>query len=408
MNIKVSVVIPVYNVEKYLPACLDSVLSQSLEELECICIDDASPDRCGEILDEYAEKDSRVKVIHLAENRRQGYGRNRGMDEAQGKYIYFLDSDDMITQTSMEELYGLAEKDNLRSVFFDSQVIYESEELEQAYSSYLSVRKGVYPDEIITGGELFDLFVRQNEWTCYVQRQFWDLSFLRRNGIRFPDGVEHEDELLPFEGLLLADRVRYIRKEYFIRRYREESVMTTPPTAKNFHGYFMNFCKMDEFCRSHDIHSFAADRNMFRMFQLYERYYSELKDREDLSAWFRPDELPIFRFYDRMRTVREYLDTLDGRLIDELGKYRSIYVYGAGIKGRKAVRCLTAYEFAIDAVVVTSAENNPATLMGHKVIPLKDLRADRSDSVILLAMSKGFADEVRPGLEAAGWKCLTF
>ena len=75
---KVSVIIPVYRVEAYLPACLDSVLGQSLRELECICIDDHSPDRCGAILDEYAARDGRVRVLHLAENHMQGYGRNRG------------------------------------------------------------------------------------------------------------------------------------------------------------------------------------------------------------------------------------------------------------------------------------------------------------------------------------------
>ena len=71
---KVSVIIPVYNVEKYLPDCLDSVLGQTMRELECICIDDASPDRCGEILDEYAARDERVRVLHLPENHMQGYG----------------------------------------------------------------------------------------------------------------------------------------------------------------------------------------------------------------------------------------------------------------------------------------------------------------------------------------------
>ncbi len=406
--IKVSVVIPVYNVEKYLPACLDSVLGQTLREIEVICIDDASPDRCGEILDDYAERDSRVRVIHLKKNMRQGYGRNRGMDAAAGQYIYFLDSDDMITPEALEELYTLAERDCLQGIFFDSQVIYDSEELRRRYSSYPSRRNGEYPDAVIPGQELFDLFVRQNEWTCYVQREFWNLGFLRENDIRFPDGVEHEDELLPFEGLLLADRVRYIPKDYFIRRYREASVMTTPPTAKNFHGYFMNFVKMDEFVRRHGIHNFGADRNMFRMFQVYERYYAELKDKCDLSEWFRPDELPIFHFYDRMRTVREYLDTMRGELIDELRKYPSIYIYGAGVLGQRAIRALSAYGFSIDGILVSDTGKNPPTVLGHRVRAMADLQADKDRTVILLAMTKGFIDEVEPSLEADGWHCLSF
>ena len=97
---KVSVLVPVYNTEKYLPACLDSVLDQSLRDLEIICVDDCSPDRCGEIIDEYAARDARVKTIHLQENRRQGYGRNLGMNRATGKYLYFLDSDDTIVPTA--------------------------------------------------------------------------------------------------------------------------------------------------------------------------------------------------------------------------------------------------------------------------------------------------------------------
>ena len=101
---KVSVIIPVYKTEAYLPECLDSVLSQTLGDLEVICIDDCSPDRSGEILDAYARRDGRVQVIHLPENRRQGYGRNRGLERATGEYVYFLDSDDMIEPQALEAI----------------------------------------------------------------------------------------------------------------------------------------------------------------------------------------------------------------------------------------------------------------------------------------------------------------
>ena len=86
--IKVSVVIPVYNVEKYLPACLDSVLSQSLKEIEVICIDDASPDRCGEILDAYAARDGRVRVFHR-ENGGLMSARRCAIAQAKGDYVLF-------------------------------------------------------------------------------------------------------------------------------------------------------------------------------------------------------------------------------------------------------------------------------------------------------------------------------
>ena len=405
---KVSVVIPVYNVEAYLPACLDSVLSQTLADIEVLCVDDASPDGCGAILDRYAARDPRVRVFHLPENRRQGYGRNLGMDHASGKYVYFLDSDDMITETALEELYAAAEADALQAVFFDAQVIYESADLERRYrGAFQCARFGTYPEGVVSGTELFDLFMRQDEWTCYVQRQLWRLSFLRENGIRFPDGVEHEDELLPFEGLLLAERVRYVRKPYFIRRWRENSVLTTPPTAKNFHGYFMNFCLMNAFVQERGIRSYAAQENIKRMAYMFERYYRELKDREDLSAWFRPDELPLFRLYEWTRAAEEPREADPGIAAAFSGK-RFLYVYGAGTVGKKAIRALSETGFPIDGVVVSRMEGNPAVLMGHRVTEFRGIEERKAETLLVLAMTAGYVKEVRAGLEAEGWTCLPF
>ncbi len=101
---KVSVIIPVYKVEKYLKECLDSVLQQTLRDIEVICIDDASPDRSGEILDFYSRNDQRVKVFHLQTNKRQGFGRNLGIDNSTGEFLYFLDADDTIDDCALEEL----------------------------------------------------------------------------------------------------------------------------------------------------------------------------------------------------------------------------------------------------------------------------------------------------------------
>ena len=191
--IKVSVVIPVYKVEKFLPSCLDSVLSQTLRDIEVICIDDASPDRCPEMLDEYAAKDARIRVLHLPENHQQGYGRNRGLEMARGKYIYFLDSDDMIAPEALEELYAAAEKDQLDCIYFDSQVIFDNKELEIKNATYVAGRKGQYENRVYSGRELFELFREQNDWNCYVQRAFWRRNCLWENKVFFPEHTEHED-----------------------------------------------------------------------------------------------------------------------------------------------------------------------------------------------------------------------
>ncbi|MBR0401036.1 MAG: glycosyltransferase family 2 protein, partial [Lachnospiraceae bacterium] len=143
--------IPVYGVEPWLAECLDSVLAQTLTEIEVLCVDDASPDRCGEILDEYAARDSRMRVFHLKENRRQGYGRNLGMDHARGTYIYLLDSDDRIRPEALERLYALAEADSLDGIFFDTEVFYENERLARTVTIYHPVSGDHYEDRVQRG-----------------------------------------------------------------------------------------------------------------------------------------------------------------------------------------------------------------------------------------------------------------
>ncbi len=109
MNAKVSVVIPVYNVEKYLKQCLDSVVNQTLKDIEIICIDDGSTDNSGKICDEYALKDNRIKVVHK-ENGGLSDARNTGINIATGEYITFIDSDDTVEKDMIEYLYNILKK----------------------------------------------------------------------------------------------------------------------------------------------------------------------------------------------------------------------------------------------------------------------------------------------------------
>ena len=107
--IKISVIIPVYNVERFLARTLDSVLNQTFQELEIICVNDGSPDNCASILESYAQKDKRIKVI-TQENQGLSVARNNGFAQATGDYIYFLDSDDVIHPRCLETAYYFAEK----------------------------------------------------------------------------------------------------------------------------------------------------------------------------------------------------------------------------------------------------------------------------------------------------------
>lgn len=125
---KVSVIIPVYNVDPYLRECLESVVNQTLLDIEIICVNDGSTDNSPAILEEYRAKDSRITVF-TQENRGLSAARNRGMDLARGEYIYFIDSDDYVEPETLERTVHIAEADDLDAVVFRFKQFAESEEL---------------------------------------------------------------------------------------------------------------------------------------------------------------------------------------------------------------------------------------------------------------------------------------
>jgi len=143
MKPKVSIIVPIYNTEKYIYRCLNSLINQSLQEIEIILVDDESPDSCPRICDDYLKRDNRIKVIHK-KNEGLGYARNSGIEIAQGEYIGFVDSDDFIELNMFEKLYLSAKKNNVQvaycnvkyfkedkvirlSNFVDSEVIWEGQ-----------------------------------------------------------------------------------------------------------------------------------------------------------------------------------------------------------------------------------------------------------------------------------------
>lgn len=121
MKPKVNIIVPVYNVEKYLVRCMESLLNQTLKEIEIILVDDGSPDNCPQMCDEYARRDSRVKVIHKS-NAGLGYARNSGLDVAVGEYIAFVDSDDYVDTSMYATLWNEARASNADVVFCNFKV----------------------------------------------------------------------------------------------------------------------------------------------------------------------------------------------------------------------------------------------------------------------------------------------
>ena len=141
-SVKISVIIPVYNVEAYLKECLDSFLNQELKEIEVICVNDGSTDNSLNVLKEYQQKDSRVIVINQ-ENKGQGEARNVGIDASRGEYLFFADPDDYIEENSLSKLYSYARENNSNIVWFNYKIVHEysGETKEYIFPNYLLAEK---------------------------------------------------------------------------------------------------------------------------------------------------------------------------------------------------------------------------------------------------------------------------
>ncbi len=233
---KVSVIIPVYNVERYLRKCLDSVVGQTLQEIEIICVNDGSTDDSAAILKEYEKADSRIIVISQ-ENQGLSAARNSGMRRAHGEYIYFLDSDDYIDGDALKTLVRLADERDADSVHFATKPFYESDELRRmnCLDGYFDMRgfSGVFsgPEYIRTAREKY-------VYTAPVWLVLWRRALLSDNGIAFINGILHEDEPFTFMADLISNRIVVLPTVFHHYRIRSASIKTSQITHKNVIGLF--------------------------------------------------------------------------------------------------------------------------------------------------------------------------
>lgn len=279
---KVSVIIPVYNVEKYLRECLDSVVNQTLREIEIICVNDGSWDNSLQIIEEYAEKDNRITVISQ-QNAGPSIARNAALSIAAGKYVYMLDSDDLIESNTLESLYEHAEQESLDILFFDAKALYMSGRLRHTHGNYNSYyrRKDYYHTDL--GSQVFRELVTEKEYRASPVLQFVRREHLEQHRIRFLAGIIHEDNLFTFLNIMQAERVALINEPYYIRRIREDSIMTRPTRFANTYGYLMCFAHMASFVTEHPYDESVMSAAMTLIDEMrrgVQRTYGELSNEE--------------------------------------------------------------------------------------------------------------------------------
>lgn len=258
-QLKISVIIPVYNTEKYLSKCLDSILNQTLKEIEVIVVNDGSKDNSQEIIEQYKEKDSRIISI-IKSNGGLSDARNCGIEKANGQYLAFIDSDDYIDPVMLKTMLDLAEKHESEIVMCDLVKVDESgnEFRDLPQSPQL-------PEKII----LKDDFTIFGEMSCFACNKIFKKSLFEKH--QFKKEIHFEDiELIP--KLVLDSTVISKINQPFYKYFERQDSITKTHTAKGLDMFFAINAVSDYFYKS-NYNTFATE---LKRFQIIQGYYSYL------------------------------------------------------------------------------------------------------------------------------------
>lgn len=250
----VSVIIPVYNVEKYLDECLQSIIAQDYMNLQIICVNDGSTDSSLAILEEYGRKYNNIEV-YTKKNGGLSSARNYGIEKAKGEYIFFLDSDDKLADNSCISFMAKKMDENKLDVLcFDGESFFESEDIRNknySYSNYYDRTKSYGLFE--SGYDLFIELFKDGNYRENMAVKCIRKNLIIENNLRFMDGMIYEDAFFSFGLVLSSKRVEHVKKSVYMRRVREGSITQKPILFYNVYSMFCGYIGILELIKRYNL-----------------------------------------------------------------------------------------------------------------------------------------------------------
>lgn len=316
---KISVIIPVYNVEKYLKRCVESIRNQTLKDIEIILVDDGSPDNCPQICDKFAEKDSRIKVIHK-KNGGLSSARNAGLYVATGEYIGYIDSDDYAELDMFEKLYMCARKNEVDFVMADYWRV-QSNGIRKKKS--LDIREGLYKKENIIR-EIYPMLIMREEvdygpllsvWHC-----LYKADFIRKNKLFFDEEIKWSEDCI-YSAILgyMADKFYYLKNEYVYNYMQNEGTISTSYKPESWSVY----CKMNEKLR--DFFETKTEYDFSRQLNLHILYFAcSVFGQLKYSNY---DFMQKYKVYREVVNDKQLTEALKGLWITKVSWKLKVYLY---------------------------------------------------------------------------------
>lgn len=395
--VKVSVIVPIYNAERYLGQCLNSILAQTLKEIEIVCVNDGSTDRSGEILAQYAIQDERVKVLRQ-ENRGYGAAMNAGLDTAIGEYVGIVESDDCILPEMYEILYGEAVLEKLDVVKSDACFWYETigyqRKIHHAHLTH-------YYDRVLEDTDrnvFFDFYM--NIWTGIYKRKF-----LTDKNIRFYEstGASYQDNGFWLQTLSYCNKAKWISRVFYLYRQDNEasSVKSRDKVFAMTKEYeyieklllerkdyqYLPYCYYYKLLRHRGNFLRIADeykREFCGQIQRdYVKYKGYIKGFCELEKWMRKIVMNADQFCDDAIAVKH-------DIIERLSQAKSLIIYGAGHHGDRVFRGLVS-EGYYNAIVCFAVSKDPkeSTLAGKQILKIDDAVKKYSEAFVIVAVTWG-------------------
>lgn len=408
-KIAISVIIPVYNVEKYLAECLDSVISQDIQDIEIICVNDGSTDGSGNILKMYMQKDNRIKVVNK-ENEGLSCARNVGIKYAKGDYLLFVDSDDCLSKHVLKKLYETAEEENVEILTFDAECFYETEELKKReYKDNYYHRKKEYSG-IWTGDELFCELIENDDFCDAAWILFIKNSWIKEKKIRFMPGILHEDCLFSFQCYINVERITHRKWDCLRYRIREGSIMTSKPSYASLIGRVICYKEIMKYLMSHKLAARVKTAiSKYAEFIMYNIKYTDfaLEDAQKVET----ENLPVVdRLLMNSLGVGKVGYYAVNESIYELGfeylvrNSEKILLYGAGKIGRIVWNYLKQNGMSEKVIGFAISEKNMKTknIEGVKVKGIREYVGN--DMVLVLITARGdYQDAMVANAREAGF-----
>lgn len=396
LEVEISVIVTIYNLEKYIKDCLDSILEQEEVNFEVICIDDASIDSSFDILCDYQRRDARVKVIRNKKNMGLSSSRNAGFRIAKGEYIYNIDGDDMLVRGALRKMYECAKKNNLDLLGFSAQSFFDSD-LYREYAVEGEYSRKSACNLVFSGTELFvKLYEIEEPVTSNMCLYCIRNNFIKKNNLYDTEGLRYVDDSM-FLKYMVAQRVMCISDVLYRRRYREGSAVTSPMKRIYLECMIVLFAREFSYWQQMEL---GEHEN-----KVISRYFlRRMQEIDSMQYMFRNDKTEMkyldqhlaakFLFKNVLNRDLLYEERFTDREKQKILSASNLIIYGAGYFAEKVTDILEVYNKR-DYNVVISGIPQEEYLKGHKVYGAYEVQGLWKDALVLVAVSRKYKAEIR-------------